>query len=77
MAVLDILSKCESLPNQERFARRHHPVLTELLGIDLKRLPSDSAFRYFFLPIEPISGVGSAFIAPVTLYSAALGVAIA
>jgi hypothetical protein len=88
---------------------------TEPLGIELKRLPSDSAFRYFFLQvdvaavcaairdwtiaqipggaaeidqlicdgktlrgsIEPTSGGGSAFIAQVRLYSAALGVAIA
>ncbi len=98
----------------ERFARRHHAVLTGDLGIELKRPPSDSAFRYFFLQvdftavsaairdwtiaqipggapvldqlvcdgktlrgsIEPTSG-GSAFIAQVTLYSAALGIAIA
>jgi len=115
VAVLGILSQCESLRDLERFARRHHAVLTELLGIELKRPPSDSAFRYFFLQvdvaavcaairdwtiaqipgeasdldqlvcdgktlrgsIEPTSGGGSAFIAQVTLYSAALGVAIA
>ncbi|WP_341899981.1 hypothetical protein [Synechococcus sp. UW140] len=90
-------------------------MLTESLGIELKRPPSDSAFRYFFLQmdvaaicgairdwtiaqipggasdldqlicdgktlrgsIEPTSGGCSAFIAQVTLYSAALGVAIA
>ncbi len=111
VAVLGILSKCESLRDLERFARRHHPVLTESLGIELKRSPSDSAFRYFFLQvdvvavcaairdwtiaqipggagdldqlicdgktlrgsIEATSGGGSAFIAQVTLYSAALG----
>jgi hypothetical protein len=115
VAVLGILSKCESLRDLERFARRHHAVLTEALGLELKRPPSDSAFRYFFLQvdvaavcaairdwtiaqipggagdldqlicdgktlrgsIEPTSGGGSAFIAQVTLYSAALGVAIA
>jgi hypothetical protein len=87
-------------------------VLTEPLGLELKRPPSDSAFRYFFLQvdvaavcaairdwtiaqiageandldqlicdgktlrgsIERTSGGGSAFIAQVTLYSAALGV---
>jgi hypothetical protein len=113
--VLGILSKCESLRDLERFARRHHAVLNETLGLELKRPPSDSAFRYFFLQvavaavcaairdwtiaqipggaadldqrvcdgktlrgsIEPTSGGGSAFIAQVTLYSAALGVAIA
>ncbi len=49
VAVLGILSKCESLRDLERFARRHHAVLNEALGIELKRPPSDSAFRYFFL----------------------------
>jgi hypothetical protein len=90
-------------------------VLSEALGLELGRPPSDSSFRYFFLQvdvaelcaairdwtiaqipggaadldqlvcdgktlrgsIEPTSGDGSAFIAQVTLYSAALGVAIA
>ena len=115
VAVLGILSRCQSLRDLERLARRHHVVLTEALGLDLRRPPSDSSFRYFFLQvdvaelcaairdwtiaqipggaadldplvcdgktlrgsIEPISGGGSAFIAQVTLYSAALGVAIA
>jgi hypothetical protein len=115
VAVLGILSRCQSLRDLERFARRHHVVLTEALGLDLRRPPSDSSFRYFFLQvdvaelcaairdwtiaqipggaadldqlvcdgktlrgsIEPTSGDGSAFIAQVTLYSAALGVAIA
>jgi hypothetical protein len=36
----------------ERFALRHHAVLTESLGIELKRPPSDSAFRYFFLQVD-------------------------
>jgi hypothetical protein len=115
VAVLGILSRCQSLRDLERFARRHHVVLTEALGLDLRRPPSDSSVRYFFLQvdvaelcaairdwtiaqipggaadldqlvcdgktlrgsIEPTSGGGSAFIAQVTLYSAALGVAIA
>jgi len=115
VAVLGILSKCESIRDLERFARRRHAMLTVLLGIELKLPPTDSAFRFFFLQvdvsdvcaairvctiaqipsgaadfdqllcdcktirgsIEPISGGGSAFIAQVTLYSAALGVAIA
>jgi hypothetical protein len=114
VAVLGILSHCQSLRDLERFAERHHGVLTEALGIELRRYPSDSAFRYFFqqvdvaalcaairdwtiaqIPggtadldqlvcdgktlrgsIEPTPGGGSAFIAQVTLYSAALGVAI-
>ena len=114
VAVLGILSGCESLRDLERFSRRHHAVLSEQLGLALRRPPSDSAFRYFFLhvdvvalcaairdwtiaqipggaadidqlvcdgktlrgSIEPTAGGGSAFIAQVTLYSAALGVAI-
>ena len=114
VAVLGILSGCQSLRDLERFAIRHHSVLGEALGIELRRPPSDSSFRYFFrqvdvaalcaairdwtiaqIPsgaadldqlvcdgktlrgsIEPKAGGGSAFIAQVTLYSAALGVAI-
>ena len=114
VAVLGIVSGCQSLRDLERFAIRHHAVLTDSLGLELRRPPSDSAFRYFFrqvdLPalcsairdwtiaqipcgaddldqlvcdgktlrgsIEPTPGGGSAFIAQVTLYSAALGVAI-
>jgi len=114
VAVLGILSGCQSLRDLERFAIRHHAVLTEALDVELRRPPSDSSFRYFFqqvdvaalcaairdwtiaqIPcgaadldqlvcdgktlrgsIEPTAGGGSAFIAQVTLYSAALGVAI-
>ncbi len=114
VAVLGILSGCQSLRDLERFAIRHHAVLTEALGVELRRPPSDSSFRYFFqqvdvsalcaairdwtiaqIPrgaedldqlvcdgktlrgsIEPTAGGGSAFIAQVTLYPAALGVAI-
>jgi len=114
LAVLGILSHCQSLRDLERFAERHHAALTEALGIQLRRYPSDSAFRYFFhqvdvaalcaairdwtiaqIPggaadldqlvcdgktlrgsIEPTPAGGSAFIAQVSLYSAALGVAI-
>ena len=113
VAVLGILSRCQSLRDLERFAIRHHSVLTKSLGLKLRRPPSDSAFRYFFrqvdvaalctairdwtiaqIPggagdldqlvcdgktlrgsIEPTAGSGSAFIAQVTLYSAALGLA--
>jgi hypothetical protein len=108
------LSRCQSLRDLERFAIRHLSVLTAALGFELRRPPSDSAFRYFFqhvdvaalctairdwtiaqIPggatdldqlicdgktlrgsIEPTAGGGSTFIAQVTLYSAALGVAI-
>ena len=52
VAVLGILSQCQSLRDLERFARRHHAVLTEALGIELKRPPSDSAFRHFFLHVD-------------------------
>ena len=52
VAVLGILSKCESLRDLERFAQRHHAVLTEALGFELRRPPSDSAFRYFFLQVD-------------------------
>ena len=114
VTVLGILSRCQSLRDLERFAIRHHSVLTAALGLELRRPPSDSAFRYFFqhvdvaalctairdwtiaqIPggaadldqlicngktlrssIEATVGGGSAFIAQVSLYSAALGVAI-
>ena len=36
VAVLGILSKCESLRDLEHFSRRHHTVLTETLGIELR-----------------------------------------
>jgi len=122
VAVLGILSGCESLRDLERysigegfaFARRHHAEFGEQLGLKLRRPPSDSAFRYFFLQVDVVAlcaairdwtiaqipggakeldqlicdgktlrgsiehtpGGGSTFIAQVTLYSAALGVAI-
>jgi hypothetical protein len=115
VAVLAIMSGCQSLRDLERFAIRHHSVLSEALDIELRRPPSDSAFRYFFRQVDvaalsaairdwtiaqipggaadldqlvcdgktlrgsivPTAGGGSAFIAQVTLYSAALGLAIA
>jgi len=114
VAALRILSGCQSLRDLERIAIRRHTVLTEALGSELRRPPSDSSFRYFFHQvdvaalcaairdwtiaqiqggavdldqlvfdgktlrgsIDPTNGGGSAFIAQVTLYSAALGVAI-
>jgi hypothetical protein len=48
VAVLGILSGCQSMRDLERFAVRHHVVLTEALGLKLRRPPSDSSFRYFF-----------------------------
>ena len=41
-----------SLRDLERFARRHHAALTKSLGLELRRPPSDSAFRYFFLQVD-------------------------
>jgi hypothetical protein len=96
------------------YANRHHPALSTALGIELKRSPSDTAFRCFFLQMDvaslcaairdwtsaqipdgaegldqlicdgqalrgsvaPTADGGSTFIAQVTLYSAALGLAI-
>ncbi len=52
VAVLGILSSCQSLRDLERFAIRHHTVLTEALGIDLRHPPSDSLFRYFFQQVD-------------------------
>ena len=43
VALLGILSHCQSLRDLERFAERHHGVLTDALGIELRRHPSDSA----------------------------------
>ncbi len=52
VAVLGILSGCQSLRDLERFAIRHHSVLTEMLGVELRRPPSDSSFRYFFHQVD-------------------------
>ena len=52
VAVLGILSGCHSLRDLERFAIRHHAVLTEALGIELRRPPSDSSFRYLFHQVD-------------------------
>jgi hypothetical protein len=52
VAVLGILSGCQSLRDLERFAIRHHSVLTEGLDVELRRPPSDSSFRYFFLQVD-------------------------
>ena len=52
VAVLGIMSGCQRLRDLERFAIRHHSVLSEALGIDLRRPPSYSAFRYFFRQVD-------------------------
>ena len=115
VAVLGILSGCQSLRDLERFALRHHAALNQAFGLELKRPPTDSTFRYLFLQvgvaeicrqlqvwmltqipdgatgldqlvcdgktlrgsIVATDGGGGAFIAQVTLYSKALGAAIA
>jgi hypothetical protein len=48
VAVLGILSGCQSLRDLERFGIRHHSALPEALALELRRPPSDSLFRYFF-----------------------------
>jgi len=56
VAVLGILSGCQSLRDLEHFAIRHHAVLTESLGIGLRRPPpSDSSFRYFFHQVDVVA----------------------
>ena len=57
VAVLGILSRCQSLRDLERFAIRHHSVLTAALGLELRRPPSDSAFRYFGTPEKENCGL--------------------
>jgi len=52
MAVLGILSGCQSLRDLERFALRHHAALNQALGLELKRPPTDSTFRDLFLQVD-------------------------
>ncbi len=52
VAVLGILSGCQSLRGPERFAIRHQSALSEALGLELRRPPSDSSFRYFFHQVD-------------------------
>ena len=52
VAVLGILSCCLSLRDLERFAIRPHSALTKALGLELRRPPSDSSFRYFFQQVD-------------------------
>ena len=52
VVVLGILSKCESQQDLERFSPRHHGVLTKAPGLELRRPPNDSVFRYFFLQVD-------------------------
>ncbi len=52
VAVLGILSRCQNIRTLERFAIRHHCVLTEALGLELRRPRSDLAFRYFIQQVD-------------------------
>ncbi len=51
VAALGILSGCQSLRDLERFTVRHHSALSEALGLELRRPPSDSSFRCFFYQV--------------------------
>ena len=52
VAVLGILDGCQSLRDLERFASRHHAALNQALGLELRRPPADSTFRYLFLQVD-------------------------
>ena len=52
VAVLGILSGCQSLRDLERLAIRHHAALIQALGLELRRPPTDSTFRYLFLQAD-------------------------
>ena len=52
VAVLGILSRCQSLRDLERFAISHHGVLTEALGLELRRPPVRFRFSVFLSPGE-------------------------
>ena len=70
VAVLGILSGCQSLRDLERFAIRHHTVLTEALGLELRRPPSDPRFgtsstRWMWQPFARRSVTGQSPRSPV------------
>jgi hypothetical protein len=48
VAVLGILSGCQSLLDLERFAIRHYSALTEAFGLELRRPPSDSSTSWTY-----------------------------
>ena len=52
VGVLRILSRCQRLRDLARFAIRHHSVFAVALGLELRRPPSESAFRYFFQHVD-------------------------
>ena len=49
---LESLSQVETLQEPEHFDRRHHELVTEALGLELRRTPSESALRSFFLQVH-------------------------
>ena len=51
VAVLVIMSGCQSLRDLERFALRHHAALNQALGHELERPPTNFTFRYLFLQV--------------------------
>jgi hypothetical protein len=52
VAVPGILGGFQNLWDLERFAIRHHEALTECLGIELRRSPSESSVRSVFLQVD-------------------------
>jgi hypothetical protein len=52
VAILVILSGQGSLVGMERFATRHLALLNEVLGLEIRKPPSDSTFRYLFLQLD-------------------------
>jgi hypothetical protein len=48
VGVLGILSDCRSSRDLEAFAKRHLEVLTQVLGLNFKRWPSDATFLYLY-----------------------------
>ena len=52
VAVLGILSRCQSLRDLERFVLRYHAALNQAMGLELKRPPTDSTFRDLFLQVD-------------------------
>ena len=52
VAILAILSGQGSLVGMERFAKRHLALLNDVLGLEIRKPPSDSTFRYQFLQLD-------------------------
>lgn len=53
VAVLEILSGCQSLRDLERFAIHHHSSLTEALGVGMRHPPqSVSSVRSIFHQVD-------------------------